>query len=75
MALKPGRPRNLLPPLIAKGLLYPLRNRRASKLATHGFASISQSHHNNAKALPQMMCFSMMWASRKRNCKRHLGQI
>ena len=39
MALHPGRQRSSAAPIITKGLVYPLQNRRASKSATHGFAS------------------------------------
>ena len=46
MALRPGRQRSSATPIIAKRLVYPLQNRRASKLATHGFASKSDTHHN-----------------------------
>ena len=45
MTLHPGRQRSGATPIIAKGLVYPLQNRRASKLATHGFASKSALHH------------------------------
>ena len=45
MALRPGRQRSSATPIIAKGSVYPLQNRCASKLATHGFASKSDTHH------------------------------
>ena len=40
--------------IIAKGLVYPCAKNRASKLATRGFASKSDTHHTkkpNARAL------------------------
>ena len=46
MALRPGKQRLSATPIIAKGVLYPLQNPRASKLATHGFASKSDTRHN-----------------------------
>ena len=49
MALCPGRQRTSAPPIIAKGLVYPLQNYRASKLYTHVFASFSYTHHNTAR--------------------------
>ena len=45
MALRPGKQRLSATPIIAKGVLYPLQNPRASKLATHGFASKSDTRH------------------------------
>ena len=45
MVLHPGRQRLSATPIIAKGLVCPLPNRRASKSATHGFASKSATHH------------------------------
>ena len=45
MAQRPGRQRSSATPIIAKGIVYPLQNLRASKLATHGFASKSDTHH------------------------------
>ena len=54
MALRPGKQRLSATPIIAKGVLYPLQNPRASKLATHGFASKSDTRHTkkpNAQAL------------------------
>ena len=45
MAQRPGRQRSSATPIIAKGLLYPLPNHRASKSATHGFASKSDTRH------------------------------
>ena len=45
MALRPERQRTSATPIIAKGLLYPLQNPRASKLATHSFTSKSALHH------------------------------
>ena len=50
MALRPGKQRLSATPIIAKGVLYPLQNPRASKLATHGFASKSDTRHKNPKA-------------------------
>ena len=46
MALRPGRQRSSATLIIAKGVVYPLQNRRASKLTTHGFASKSATRHN-----------------------------
>ena len=51
MALRPGKQRLSATPIIAKGVLYPLQNPRASKLATHGFASKSDTRHKNPKAM------------------------
>ena len=47
MALRPGRWRSSVAPIITKGLVYPLQNQLASKSATHGFASKSDTQHNN----------------------------
>ncbi len=47
MALRPGRQRSSATPIIAKVLPYPLQNRRASKSATHGFASKLDTRHKN----------------------------
>ena len=48
---KVGRTRNLLTPIIAKGLVYPLQNRRTSKSATHGFASKSDTRHRKKQVV------------------------
>ena len=45
MAFRPGRQRSSATPIITKGLVYPLKKQRASKLATHGFTSKSATHH------------------------------
>jgi len=45
MALRPGRQRSSATPIIAKGVVYPLQNLRASKSATYGFASKSDTRH------------------------------
>ena len=50
MALRPGKQRLSATPIIAKGVLYPLQNPRASKLATHGFASKSDTRHRKKHA-------------------------
>ena len=54
MVLKVRQNAETITPIIAKGLVYPLQNHRASKLATHGFASKSDTRHTkkpNARAL------------------------
>ena len=61
MALRPGRQRLSATPIIAKGLLYPLQNRPASKSATHGFASKSATRHRK-KHLPRQVLFSVIFA-------------
>ncbi len=50
MALRPGRQRSNATPIIAKGLVYPLQNQRASKSATHGFASKSDTRPKKSKS-------------------------
>ena len=49
MALRPGRQRSSATPIITKGLVYPLKKQRASKLATHGFTSKSATHHKTKR--------------------------
>ena len=66
MALRPGRQRLSATPIIAKGLVYPLQNQRASKLATHGFASKSDTHHRKKHLLTQVL-FSTKSADGGRN--------
>ena len=66
MALRPGRQRLSATPIIAKGLVYPLQNQRASKLATHGFASKSDTHHRKKHLLTQVL-FSTKSADVGRN--------
>ena len=46
MALRPGRQRRGATPIIAKGVVYPPQNPRASKSDSHGFASKSDTRHN-----------------------------
>ena len=65
MALKSGRPRNLLTPILAKGLVYPLQNQRASKSATHGFASKSDTRHRKKHLLRQVL-FSVKFVPAER---------
>ena len=67
MALRPGRYRSSAAPIIAKGLVYPLQNQRASKLATHGFASKSALHHNKKGTLAVLFCWSA--GARRRTSK------
>ena len=56
MALHPGRQRSRATPIIAKGLLYPLQNRCASKSATHGFVSKLDTHHNTKATRKRGFC-------------------
>ena len=61
MALRPGKQRLSATPIIAKGLVYPLQNLRASKLATHGFASKSDTRHSK-KHLRKQVLFATKFA-------------
>ena len=63
MALRPGRWRSSATPIHARGLVYPLQNRRASKSATHGFASKSDKHHSKKHLLAQVL-FATMCSAR-----------
>ena len=66
MALRPGRQRLSATPIIAKGLVSPLQNRRASKSATHGFASKSDTRHSK-KHLRKQVLFATKSADGGRN--------
>ena len=60
MALRPGKQRLSATPIIAKGVLYPLQNPRASKLATHGFASKSDTRHKTKDHRAVVFCFGLL---------------
>jgi len=47
MELRPGRQRLSAAPIIAKGLIYPLQNQRASKLA-HTALHLNRTHITEA---------------------------
>ena len=55
----PRKKRLSATPIIAKGLLYPLQNQCASKSATHGFASKSDTRHRKKHA---QACF-FQWSA------------
>ena len=59
MALRSGRKRSNATPIIAKGSVYPLQNQCASKSATHGFASKSDTRHN--RKATRKRGFSVGW--------------
>ena len=55
MALRPGRQRSSATPITTKGVVPPLQNPRASKSATHGFASKSDTRHSKKHLLAQVL--------------------
>ena len=59
MALKVRQIAEPLTPIIAKGSVYPLQNRRAYKSSSHGFASKSDTYHSRKGTL--VGAFSAGW--------------
>ena len=74
MALRPGRQRLSATPIIAKGVVYTLQNPRASKSATHGFASKSDTRHRK-KHLRRQVLFSKKFACGYKIWLRHVKQL